>query len=413
MEKLAIRTHFPMIADLEAKNQVYLDSAATAQKPEVVIKAVGDFYRFGNFPVRRSVYRQAEVLTAKVEKVRDQICQFLGAGDGYKVVFTASATDSINLVARSFAKNGRLKGGRVVVTAAEHHSNFAPWAHLAPEFSSGVKVVPFPERGFFKSDDFDQFLEGTKLFALTLDSNVIGPVWEQGFEQLKNLIKKAHQKGVQVLLDATQAVAHTRLDLKSLDADFVVFSGHKMAGPNGVGVLCAKHNAAETLAPIRMGGGNLERVSSDEVNFLPPPHGLEAGTLPVAQIIGLSEAIKYLDEHVLGQELLKHEAELCAKALECISQIPDVTILGNPDFIAKSGHVVSFSVHGIHPHDLAWSLGEQGVLVRAGDHCAKQIHKEFKVPSSIRVSFFVYNNLADVEKLCEALKSTIEFFRSQ
>jgi cysteine desulfurase/selenocysteine lyase len=407
------RELFSLIKGLEKQGQVYLDSAATAQKPNAVIKGIEDFYLQANFPVNRSVYPQAEMATLKVATIRAKITEFFNAQQEFIAIFTASATDGINLVAKSIISNPADWGKKVVLSTAEHHSNFAPWLQLAGDFYGKILAVPFPARGFFRAADFEPFLDKeTKILTVTMDSNVVGPVWELGFLELSKLVKLAHQAGALVLLDASQAVAHCKIDLEKIGADFLVFSAHKIAGPTGVGVLLVKKSSAEWLWPLRLGGGNLQTFDGKTVKFLDLPHRLEAGTLPVAQIVGLGLAIDFLAQHLFapGINFCVQEAALCKDLIHFLQQFTQVKILGNPEFIAAHGHMVSFAVEGVHVHDIAWTLGQRGVMVRAGDHCARPLHLELGVTSSIRVSFFAYNNQADVEKFKTEFTTTLQFF---
>lgn len=409
------RENFTLIIKLKQDNYTYLDSAATAQKPKTVIEAVKIFYEQENFPVQRSIYELAEQTSKQIENVRIKIADFLGCQKAFHIIFTASATDAINLVAKSIKKNRQDFGKNAVITAAEHNSNVAPWLDLSPEFFKDVKIIPFPARGFFEAQDFFEILNfETKILSLSMDSNVVGPVWTDNFVELKLLIKKAHEFGILVLLDASQAVAHSKLNLYELDADFLVFSGHKIGGPTGVGILCTKKVSAEWLHPLRLGGGNLKiyktENSQQEIHFTNLPQKLEAGTLPTAQIIGLGKAIKYLD-FINKEENPRPEPELCKMIIEFLNQFPAVSILGNSELIAKNGHIVSFVVAGIHAHDIAWCLDQHKVMVRAGDHCANLLHQQLNYAASIRVSFFIYNNLDDVENFKQAFVATLNFFK--
>lgn len=409
------RKNFPLIMRLEQDNCTYLDSAATAQKPKTLINAVKLFYEKDNFPVQRSIYKLAEQTNKKIENVRVKIADFLGCQGAFHVIFTASATDSITLVAKSIKKNRQDFGKNAVITAAEHNSNVAPWLDLTPKFFKDVKIIPFPTRGFFKAQDFFEILNfETKILALSMDSNVVGPVWKDDFAELKLLIKKAHEFGIFVLLDASQAVAHSKLNLYELNADFLVFSGHKIGGPTGIGILCTKKNIAEWLHPLRLGGGNLKiykkENSQQEIHFTNLPQKLEAGTLPTAQIIGLGKAIEYLG-FINNEENPRPEPELCKALIDFLNQFPEVKFLGNSEFIANNGHIVSFVVEGIHAHDIAWYLDQHKVMVRAGDHCANLLHQQLNYAASVRVSFFIYNNLRDVENFKQAFVATLNFFK--
>ncbi len=407
-----VRVHFPLILELERQGKTYLDSAATSQKPYSVINAIDGFYRKENFPVRRSVYFQAEKITSKVETVRAKIADFLGVKDSRGVVFVASATDAINLVSKSYLWSGLLAGKKILLTSAEHHSNFAPWVELVPRFASGVKVVEFPARGYFEFADFEPVLDkDIGVVAVTLDSNVVGPVWDEDFDELKKLINRAHSVGARVLVDATQAVAHCRLNFDELGVDFLVFSGHKIAGPTGVGVLCVKTDAFEVLNPLRVGGGSVAAISSNQLKLQPFPHRLESGTMPIAQIIGLGKAVEFLQSEILGLPQRMHEAALCKDIVEFLSSFKKIRILGNPSVISERGHLVSFAVEGIHAHDIAWSLGQLGVFARAGDHCAKPLHEQLGMFSSVRVSLFAFNTAYDISRFKDAFFKTLNFFK--
>ncbi len=407
-----LRAKFPQITMLDGQNISYLDSAATAQKPESVIKAIEQFYKVENFPARRSIYRQAEAISSKIEDIRDQISKFLGADQKHQIVFTSGGTESINLVCRSINWPKEEHKTTILTTAVEHNSNLAPWVCLAQEKSANLKVISLPERGFFKFEDFSEFLNPTvKILALTIDSNVIGPVWEPGFTELKKLIERAQSLNILVLLDACQAIAHSKINVAQLNPDFMVFSGHKIGGPTGIGILCIKKNLAESMNPSKVGGGNLAEIDEDKIEFVKSPYKFEAGSLPTAQIIGLGEAINFLQTMDLPEKAKDLNTNLCGQIIDFLDNFGEVKILGNKDFIRKHGHLVSFSVDNIHCHDLAWILGQKGVLLRAGDHCAKLIHRQFNLQDSLRISFFVYSDQSDVERFKKAFIETINFFK--
>lgn len=411
----SLRSKFPLIKLLDKEGKTFLDSAATAQKPKSVINSIEKFYKIENFPARRSIYPSASEISEKIEEIRAQISKFINANKTHKIVFTSGGTDSINLVAKSLPKNNQTPDKNVILTtSAEHNSNFAPWIARSQSDDTNLKVVPFPERGFFKASDFEPFLdESVKIIAVTMDSNVVGPVWEPGFLELKKLINLAKSFGILVLLDACQAIVHHKIDIEQLNADFLVFSGHKIGGPTGIGILCIENEIAENMDPFKVGGGNILDLDQKTLKLMKAPHKFEAGSLPVAQIIGLGQAISFFQKHNLPESFSKTGAKLCGQIIDFLNQFHEISILGNPDFIKKHGHVVSFAVKNLHSHDIAWSLGEQGVFVRAGDHCAKMLHSQFKQSHSLRVSFFAYSNALDIERFKKALTKTLQFFKDE
>lgn len=408
-----LRSKFPLITALDRQGKAYLDSAATAQKPKSVIKAIELFYKTENFPARRSIYSPASSISAKIEEIRDLISKFLNATKKHQIIFTSGGTESINLVAKTLPKNDINKGKNVILTtAAEHNSNFAPWVMRSKAYSMDLKLIPFPDRGFFKAIDFEPFLDDSvALLAITMDSNVVGPVWEPGFQELKKLIQSAKRLGTLVLLDACQAIIHSQINISELGADFLVFSGHKIGGPTGIGVLCIENEIAEKMDPFKVGGGNISELDLKTLQFLKSPYKFEAGSLPTAQIVGLGQAIKFFQSEGLPDSFSDTSAKLCAQIIDFLNQFEDVTILGNPEFIKKNGHMVSFVVAGIHSHDFAWSLGEQGVFVRAGDQCAKMLHDQLKQIHSLRISLFAYSNQTDIERFKKAFVKTLNFFK--
>ena len=404
---------FPGIAQLAAANKVYLDSAATAQKPNVVLQAMHNAAIEFNFPVNRSFYPAAATTAAKVDQVRAQVLQHFKATDDFTAIFCASATDALNLLASGLKPCWQSFPNNILLTTAEHHSNIAPWLELAASTASTVNMLPLPTRGFFQAKDFALQInvQPVGLLAITLDSNVLGPVWQPDWAELQAVIQMVHAQGGLVVLDASQAIAYRQIDLALLDADFLVFSGHKFGAPHGIGALIGKTKLLANLQPMRVGGGNISQLDDQNYTLAPLPERLEAGSLPNALIIGLGAALDFLTQQLLPCQ--PHVTALCQAAIAGLQQLAGIRILGNAAFMAHHGHMVSFVHSTIPVHDLAWSLGQAGVYVRAGFHCAQPLHRQLQANGSVRASFFAYNSMQDVQRLLSELRYVLQFFGEQ
>ncbi len=388
---------FPLLS--RYPNLSYLDSAATTQKPRVVIDAVTEYYTQYNAQVYRGIYAIAEEATEKYEQARSKVAQYIGASDD-EVIFTKGATESINLVASSWAAKRFKKGDEIIITELEHHANLLPWLRLEQELGIVLKYVPITQQGILDYDVYAAMLsDKTKLVAVTHTSNVLGTQVD-----LPLIIDQAHSYGAKVLVDAAQAVGREHLRVQQLKADFVVFSGHKMLAPTGIGVLYMARHMHDEVAPYQLGGGMVHSVEFHEAQWAEAPLRYEAGTPPIAQAIGLGAAVDYLSQ-VDFEELKKDQARLCTKIIEGRSGIDHIRILGPVEQLQKTGHMVSFVSSKAHGHDIAAYLDKEGLCVRAGNHCAQPLHKVLGIDASVRISLYGYNSDADSDKVITALQS--------
>ena len=436
-----VRLDFPIFGKKGVpKEFVYFDSAATSQKPKHVIDAIVDFYENYNSNVYRGVYDSSERATTVYESSRQKVAEFVNASDSSEIVFTRGATEGINFIAEKWVRKNLSKGDEILISEVEHHSNFLPWQRLAKEIGVTLRFIPLNKSTYTiglekKSDTKDHKIsfyeeigkdekesyqapkedfweelitKKTKFISVTSDSNVLGPVWGIGNEILHDLVKRAKAVGAKVLVDATQTVPHCKIDVTKLDADFLVFSGHKMLGPTGIGVLYIKKDLHDSIEPYHVGGSMVHSTGLEESIWREAPYKFEAGTPPIAQVIGFGAAVDYLKNNVNFTDLREYEANLCAKLIDGLGEIEGVTILGNVDLLKKCGHLVSFEIDGVHPHDIATYLDMRGIMVRAGHHCAQPLAELLGAASSLRASFYLYNTEEEVGLLLENLKEAIK-----
>ncbi len=374
----------------------YLDSAATTQKPIVVIDTLNTFYREYNAQVYRGIYELAEQATERYEKARSSVAKFCGVTDE-EIIFTKGATESINLVASSWATK-LSAGDEIIISELEHHANILPWLRLEKERGIVVKYIPLSKEGTLNYEAYKSMLTPqTKLVAITHTSNVLGTRVD-----LSLVISAAKEQGASVLVDATQAAGREHLKLGQLGADFVAFSGHKMLGPTGIGILYMRRSIQEEVAPYQLGGGMVNSVGFHDYEPTEPPIKYEAGTPPIAQAIGLDAAIQYLNG-ISFEELKKHEAKLCKRLIEGLKHLPSIEILGPLDQLAQSGHLVSFVSSKAHAHDIAAFVDRENICVRAGHHCAQPLHTSLGIDASVRASFYGYTQEEDIDRLIEVL----------
>ncbi len=393
-----LREDFPLLRD---KTLVYLDSAATAQKPEVVIEAMSDFYRSAYANVHRGVYPLSEEATSLYEQARSTVAGFINA-DTEEIVFAKNTTEAINLVAYSLG-GGFGPGDAILTTMMEHHSNFVPWQQTAKARRARFSVLPIDPRGDLDlSRLVSAVKDGVRIVAVTHVSNVLGSV-----NPIREIAAVAHKYGALVLVDGAQAVPHIPVDVKDLDVDFYVFSGHKTYGPSGIGVLYGRRDLLETMSPFLYGGDMIREVRVNETLFNEAPHKFEAGTPPIAEAVGLARALKYLSA-VGPDRIHKHEQSLMREAGSILGSTPGVTVYGPA--VDKRISVVSFNINGVHPHDVAGLLGSDGICVRAGHHCAQPLHESLGLSSSVRLSVGLYNNLEDMEIFAEKIGRIRKFF---
>lgn len=401
----SLREDFPILRRLEnGKPLIYLDSAATSQKPVQVIEAEAQFYREHNANVRRGVYLLSYEATELYESARRKVAAFIGARPE-EVVFTRGTTESLNLAAWGIGETRISPGDRIIITEMEHHANILPWQQLARRKNAELLAVPITNEGFLDLQSFRQMLNGrTKVVAVAHVSNVLGTV-----NAVAEIAAEAHRVGAIVVVDAAQSVPHMPVNVGELGADVLVFSGHKMLGPTGIGVLWAKNRLLEEWPPFLTGGEMIREVWIDRAVWADPPAKFEGGTPPIAQAIGLGAAVDYL-ERVGMPNILAHGRELTALAMEGLQARSYVEIYGprNPD---RRGALVAFNIKGLHPHDVATLLDQEGICIRAGHHCAQPLHRRLGVPASCRASFYLYNTREEVEAFLAALDKVWEAMR--
>ena len=402
---LDVRADFPILArEIDGRRLVYLDSAATAQKPESVIRAMDDFNRFHNAPVHRSVYTLAEEATARFEGARERIAAFVG-GDPRTTIFTRNATEAINLVAYAWGRANVGEGDVVLLTEMEHHSNIVPWQMLAGESGAKIRWLDVSDDGTLSLDQLDEELSGgrVRLAAFVHISNVLGTV-----NPVAEMVARVHAAGALALVDGSQAVPQLPVDVSAIDADFYAWTGHKAVGPTGIGVLHGRREILEDMRPFLGGGHMIKTVDRDGATWAELPHKFEAGTANVAEAVGLGAAIDYLGS--LGMDAVRaHELDLSAYALERLRALEGVRVFG-PSSVEERGGVVSFAIDGIHPHDVSELINREGVCVRAGHHCAQPLMRCLGVPATARASFGPYTVREDVDALVDALETARRVF---
>ena len=397
-----VRADFPVLSQqVYGKPLTYLDSGASAQKPQAVIDAMDEVLTTCYANVHRGAYQFSQQLTERYEGVRSKVARLLNAASDQEIVFTRNATEAINLVAHSFGS--RLAAGdEVIISEMEHHANIVPWQLLRERVGINLKVVPIADDGSFRLDAYADMLgPRTKLVAMIHTSNVLGTV-----TPMKEIVRLAHDAGAPVLVDGSQAVVHGKVDVRDLDADFYVFTGHKLYGPTAIGVLYGKAEILREMPPFLGGGDMIRSVSFAETTFADPPHRFEAGTPPIVEAIGLGAAIDYVT--AIGQEAIAaHEAGLLAYGTERLQRIEGLTIHGTA---RDKASIISFSLDGIHPHDIGTIVDREGVAIRVGHHCAQPLMRRLGVPATARASMGLYNTPAEIDVLAAALEKVKELF---
>jgi len=384
---------------------VYLDSANTSQKPQQVIDAIADHYRLHNANVARAMHHLGAEASAAFELGRDKVAAFINAPNRDEVVYTKNASEALNLVARVLGDAGRIgEGDEVVITEMEHHSNIVPWQQLTQRTGATLRWFGVTDEGRLDLDDIDSLItERTKVVSLTWVSNMLGTI-----NPVETVIAKAHSVGALVVIDASQAVPQMPVDVAALGADFVAFTGHKLVGPTGIGVLWGRYDLLAELPPFLGGGEMIETVTMQGSTYAPPPARFEAGTPPIAQSVGLGAAVDYLSG--IGMEnVAAHEQAITAYALAAMQEIDGLTVVGPKDAVDRGG-AVSFTLDGVHPHDVSQLLDSRGIAVRAGHHCAKPAHLRFGVQSTTRASFYLYTTELEIDALVEGLHHTKKYF---
>ncbi|MBR2536817.1 MAG: cysteine desulfurase [Hyphomicrobium sp.] len=398
-----IRADFPILfREIHGKPLVYLDSGASAQKPSPVLDAMEHAYRFEYANVHRGLHHLSNVATDHFEAARETVRRFLNAGSSDEIIFTRNATGAINLVASSFGAMGIEAGDEIVLSIMEHHANIVPWHFLRERKGAVLKWLAMTDQGELRLDLLDGLLTSkTKMLAITHMSNVLGTV-----NPVKEIIRIAHAKGIPVLVDGSQAAVHMGVDVRDLDADFYVFTGHKTYGPTGIGVLYAKKRHLEALPPYEGGGDMIETVAVDRITYNKPPHKFEAGTPAIVEALGLGAALNYMMQ--IGREkIARHEAEVGAYAAERLAALPWLKLYGTAP---GKGAIFSFTVDGLHPHDVSTIIDRSGVAIRAGHHCAQPLMDRLGVTATCRASFAMYSTKAEVDALIAALTKAHELF---
>jgi len=401
----AVRSDFPIFRrTVRGKRLIYLDSAATSQKPQCVIDAEREFYERYNANVHRGAYLIAEEATAAYESAREKVAKFINAPNKDCIVFTRGTTEAINLVAYSWGLANLREGDEILLTEMEHHSNIVPWQLIAERTGAKIKVVPITDDGLLDMDAFERLLtERVKIVAVTHVSNVLGTI-----NPVHEICRKAHEVGAVVLVDGAQAAPHLPVDVQAIGCDFYALSGHKMCGPTGVGALYGRKELLEAMPPFLGGGEMIRTVTFERTTFNDVPYKFEAGTPPIAQAVGLGVAVDYLTK--IGIERIRaHEVELVTYALERLREIDDITIYGAAPPEQRGG-VIAFNIGNIHPHDLATFLDAHGICIRAGHHCAQPLMRRLNVAATARASFYLYNTPDEIDALVEALQQAMRFF---
>jgi len=402
----ALRNDFPIFKKkINGKELVYLDNASTTQKPYSVIDSITDFYTNHNSNIHRAVYQLAEEATELYEQSRKKIANFINVRPE-EIVFTRNTTESINLIAHSWARSNLKKDDVIALTEIEHHSNIVPWQILCQEIGTRLEYVGIDENGFLDLEHMIELISSkkVKLVSLSHMSNVLGTI-----VPIERIIKIAHEHGIPVIVDGAQSVPHMPVNVKNMDCDFLVFSAHKMLGPTGVGVLYAKKEFLENMRPFMGGGDMIKEVFKFHTNYNEVPYKFEAGTPNIADVVGFGAAIDYLEK--IGMEnIRRHEISLTEYALESILSLKYVTVYGPRDPKYRGG-VISFNIADIHPHDLATIMNDYGIAIRSGHHCAQVLMQRLDVPATSRASFYIYNTKEEIDKFVNAIKEAGRIFK--
>lgn len=401
----SVREDFPLLKQqMHGKRLVYLDSAATSQKPRVVLEALREYYEEYNANVHRGIYFIAEKATQRYEEARARVARFINAPRPEEIVFTRGTTESINLVSYAWGRANIHKGDEILLTEMEHHSNLVPWQLLAAEKEARLRYLPFDGQGRLALEELDGLLtERTKLVAVTHQSNVLGTI-----NPVKEIARRAHAVGALVLVDGAQSVPHMPVDVQNLECDFLAFSSHKMCGPTGAGALWARYDLLDAMPPFHGGGEMIMLVQLHETTYKDPPHKFEAGTPNIADCIVWGTAIEYLEG--LGMEAIRqHEQQLVAYALGQLREVEGVRTFG-PENAEQRGGAIALDIARVHPHDVAQVLDQEGIAVRAGHHCAQPLHRRLGLAASTRASLYLYNTPQDIDALVRGLEVVRRLF---
>ncbi len=398
-----IRADFPILKEIiRGKNLCYLDNAATTQKPQVVIDTLTKYYSGQNANIHRGVHYLSELATKEFEDSRVKIKKFINASSEKEIIFTRGTTESINLIANIFNKGILKDGDEIIISGMEHHSNIIPWQLIQDQKKIKLRVIPIDDNGEIIFEEFLKLInEKTKLISVVYVSNSLGTI-----NPVEKIIETAHQQNIPVLLDAAQAIQHIAIDVQKLDCDFLAFSGHKIYGPTGIGVLYGKKKLLEALPPFQGGGDMISKVTFEKTTFNDLPYKFEAGTSNIADAIGLGTAIDYVSS-VGIEQIAKHENEILDYATQSLSQIKELKIIGKAKY--KSS-VISFVFDNIHPHDVGTFLDFEGIAIRTGHHCTQPVMDRYNIPATSRASFAIYNTKDEVDVLVKGIKKLIEVF---
>jgi cysteine desulfurase/selenocysteine lyase len=396
-----VRSDFPVLSErVHGRALVYLDNAATTQKPEAVIETINHYYRHDNANIHRGVHLLSQRATDAYESARTKMQRFLNARSSSEIVFVRGATEAINLVAQTYGRTHVGPGDEVLITAMEHHSNIVPWQMLCEVKGAKLRVAPINDRGELLLDEFEELLSShTKIVAVAHVSNALGTV-----NPIKQIVRIAHSRGIPVLVDGAQAAPHLPIDVQDLDPDFYAFSGHKVYGPTGIGVLYGKAELLEEMPPYQGGGDMISSVTFEKTIYNKVPHKFEAGTPDIAGVIGLGAAIAYVDSFGIPA-IAEHEDELLGYATSQLEKIPGIRLVGTAR--EKVG-ALSFVMEGVHPHDIGTILDQEGIAVRTGHHCAQPIMDRFGIPATVRASFGLYNTKAEIDSLAAGIEKVRE-----
>jgi cysteine desulfurase/selenocysteine lyase len=398
-----IRADFPILkVKVGGKPLVYLDNAASSQMPQPVIDRLVRYQRSEHANIHRGVHHLSEVATGEYEEARRKLQRFINAREEREVIFTSGTTDAINLVMHSYGRKFLSRDDEIILTTLEHHSNIVPWQMLAEEKGAKIRVVPINDAGELLVDEYEKlFNERTKFVGVMHVSNALGTI-----NPIKHMIAVAHARGVPVLIDGAQAAPHLPVDVQDLDCDFYAFSGHKLCGPTGIGILYGKAAMLERMQPFKGGGDMILSVTFEKTTYNTIPHKFEAGTPPIAAAIGLGAAVDYLS--AIGMDkIAAHEIDLLNYATEQVNAMPGVRIIGTAE---KKAAVLSFGIAGVHPHDVGTLLNQDGIAIRTGHHCAQPVMQRFKVPATSRASFAFYNTMAEVDALIAGIRNVQKVF---
>lgn len=400
----AIRKDFPILErEMRGKPMVFLDSAASSQKPEAVVGAMDHYYHHLHANVHRGVYQLSQEATDAFEKARHLVTRFINAPSDKEVLFVRGTTEGINLVASSFGRKFFKEGDEVIISAMEHHSNIVPWQLICEQTGAKLKVIPVSEEGELDMEAYANMLsEKTKLVAVVHVSNTLGTI-----NPVEQIIELAHAQDVPVLLDGAQAIPHLKVDVQALDVDFYTFSGHKMFGPTGIGILYGKEKWLNAMPPYQGGGEMIETVSFEKTTFNELPHKFEAGTPDIAGAVGLGAAVEYMES--LGHEAIsQHEHELLVYGIEELKKIEGIRLIGTAK---NKASVISFLLDGTHPYDVGTILDQMGIAVRTGHHCTQPLMDRLGIPGTVRASFAVYNTKEDIDRLVEGVKRAAKMLK--